>query len=100
MYSGHVSAIFCVVPSGDKSSPGTSEFSASRQNRSTISMTACAPRQAGIVPAGASGLAKLVKLAVQGLPVGADAGIADEAFFGVISGISYANRNPLISQGR
>jgi hypothetical protein len=35
------------------------------------------------VPAGASGLAKLLKLAVEGLPVGADAGIAEEPFFGV-----------------
>jgi hypothetical protein len=33
------------------------------------------------VPAAASGLAKLLKLAVEGLPVGADAGIADEPFF-------------------
>jgi hypothetical protein len=35
------------------------------------------------VPAAASDLAKLLKLAVQGLPDGTDAGIADEAFFGV-----------------
>jgi hypothetical protein len=35
------------------------------------------------VLAAASGLAKLVKLAVQGLPVGADAGIARQPFFGV-----------------
>jgi len=35
------------------------------------------------VAAAASGLTKLLKLAVEGLPVGADAGIADEAFFGV-----------------
>jgi len=35
------------------------------------------------IPAAASGLAKLLKLAVEGLPVGADAGIADKAFFGV-----------------
>ena len=33
------------------------------------------------VPARASGLAKLLKLAVEGLPVGGDAGIADKAFF-------------------
>ena len=32
---------------------------------------------------GASGLTKLLKLAVEGLPVGADAVIADKAFFGV-----------------
>jgi hypothetical protein len=38
------------------------------------------------VPAAASGLAKLLKLAVQGLPVGADAGIADEPFFGMSFG--------------
>jgi hypothetical protein len=38
------------------------------------------------VPARTSGFAKLVKLAVEGLPVGADAGIADEAFFGVSFG--------------
>jgi hypothetical protein len=35
------------------------------------------------VPAAASGLAKLLKLAVEGLPVGADAGFAEEPFFGV-----------------
>jgi hypothetical protein len=34
------------------------------------------------VPAAASGLAKLAKLAVEGLPVGADTDIADKAFFG------------------
>ena len=34
------------------------------------------------VPAAASGGAKLLKLAVEGLPVGADAGIAHRAFFG------------------
>src|SRR5690349_4616082 len=34
------------------------------------------------VPAAASGSAKLLKLVVEGLPVGADAGIADEPFFG------------------
>ena len=32
------------------------------------------------VPAAASGLAKLLKLAVEGLPVGRDAGIADSPF--------------------
>ena len=35
------------------------------------------------VPGGASGGAKLVKLAVEGLAHGADAGITDEAFFRV-----------------
>ena len=30
-----------------------------------------------------SGGAQLLKLRVEGLPVGADAGVADEAFFGV-----------------
>ena len=35
------------------------------------------------VPAAASGLAKLLKLTVEGPPVCRDAGIADEAFFGV-----------------
>jgi hypothetical protein len=35
------------------------------------------------VPAAASSGAELVKLAVEGLPVGVDAGIANEAFFGV-----------------
>ena len=34
------------------------------------------------VPAAASGGAKLLKLAVEGLPIGADAGIADEPFGG------------------
>ena len=38
------------------------------------------------VPAAASGGAKLLKLGVEGLPVGADAGIADEAVFGVSFG--------------
>ena len=33
------------------------------------------------IPAAASGRAKLLKLAVEGLPVGGDAGIADQAFF-------------------
>jgi hypothetical protein len=35
------------------------------------------------VPAAASGGAKLLKLAVKGLPVGGHASIADELFFGV-----------------
>ena len=35
------------------------------------------------VPAVAPRLAKLLKLAVEGLPVGADAGVPDEPFFGV-----------------
>ena len=35
------------------------------------------------VPAAASGLAKLLKLAVEGLPVGRDAGIPDRPFFKV-----------------
>ena len=38
------------------------------------------------IPAAASGLEKLLKLAVEGLPVGADAGIADKPFFEVSSG--------------
>jgi hypothetical protein len=38
----------------------------------------------------------LLKLAVEGLPVGADAGIADKAFFGVSFDHIYANHNPLI----
>jgi hypothetical protein len=38
------------------------------------------------VPARASGFAKLLKLAVEGLPHGADAGIADKAFFRVSFG--------------
>jgi hypothetical protein len=38
------------------------------------------------VPAAASRLAKLLKLAVEGLPVGRDAGIADEPFFGISFG--------------
>jgi hypothetical protein len=48
------------------------------------------------VPAAASGLAKLLKLRVKGLPVGGNAGIADEPFFGLVSVISYANRDPLM----
>jgi hypothetical protein len=35
------------------------------------------------VPGAASGSAKLPKLAVEGLPIGGDAGIADQAFFGL-----------------
>ena len=42
--------------------------------------------QTMISPAAASGSAKLVKLRVEGLPIGADAGIADEAFFGISFG--------------
>jgi hypothetical protein len=38
------------------------------------------------VPAAASGGAELVKLAVEGLPVGAEAGIADKPCFGVSFG--------------
>jgi hypothetical protein len=38
------------------------------------------------VPARAPGLAKLLKLAVEGLPVGRDAGITDKPFFGVSFG--------------
>jgi PD-(D/E)XK nuclease superfamily len=38
------------------------------------------------VPAAASGRAQLLKLGVEGLPVGADARIADEAFFGMSFG--------------
>ena len=38
------------------------------------------------VPAGASGLTKLLKLAVEGLPVSGHAGVADEPFFGVSFG--------------
>jgi hypothetical protein len=38
------------------------------------------------VPAAASGSAKLVKLRVERLPVGADAGVADEVFFEVSFG--------------
>jgi hypothetical protein len=38
------------------------------------------------VPAAASGSAKLVKLRVERLPIGADAGVADEVFFGVTFG--------------
>jgi hypothetical protein len=37
------------------------------------------------VPAAASGCAQLFKLIVEGLPVGADAGIADKAWFAVSS---------------
>ena len=38
------------------------------------------------VPAIASGLAKLLKLAIEGLPVGAHAGIANEPLFGMSFG--------------
>jgi hypothetical protein len=38
------------------------------------------------VPAAASGSAKLVKLGIERLPIGADAGIADKVFFGVSFG--------------
>jgi hypothetical protein len=49
------------------------------------------------VPAAASGGAKLLKLAVEGLPIGADAGIADEPFFGRVSTITYDACKPLNS---
>ena len=35
------------------------------------------------IPAAASGGAKLVKLGIECLPIGADAGVADEVFFGM-----------------
>ena len=35
------------------------------------------------IPAAVPGGAQLLKLAVEGLPVGADVGVADQAFFGV-----------------
>jgi hypothetical protein len=38
------------------------------------------------IPAAASGFAKLLKLVVEGLPVGVDAGMADEPFFEVSFG--------------
>ena len=38
------------------------------------------------VPAAASGGAELVKLRVEGLPIGADAGVADEVIFGISFG--------------
>jgi hypothetical protein len=55
------------------------------------------------VPACASGGAKLLKLTVEGLPHGANAGIADAAVFGgdralvfnFVPVISYGNRKPL-----
>ena len=41
----------------------------------------CASRLLAVdVPAGASGSAKLLELAIEGLPVGGDTGIADEPF--------------------
>jgi hypothetical protein len=45
------------------------------------------------VAAAASGLAKLLKLAVEGLPVSGDAGITDKPFFGV----SFGHILPLIA---
>ena len=50
------------------------------------------------VAAAASGGTQLLKLRVQRLPVGRGAGVADEAFSGSVSVISYGNRNPLISK--
>ncbi len=47
------------------------------------------------VPAGASGGAKLVKLRVEDLPVGADASVADEAFFRVSFSHILCRHNPL-----
>jgi hypothetical protein len=38
------------------------------------------------VPAAASGATELLKLAIEGLPVGADAGVPDEPFFGMCFG--------------
>src|SRR5205807_10428721 len=52
------------------------------------------------VPAAASGGAKLLKLAVEGLPVGADAGIADKPFFGVSFDHTYDAYKPLKSQAQ
>jgi len=46
------------------------------------------------VPAAASGCAQLFKLVVEGLPVGADAGIADKALFAASSGHSYGDVSP------
>jgi hypothetical protein len=48
------------------------------------------------VAAAASDGVKLGDLAVEGLPVDADAGIADELFFEGVSFISYENHNPSI----
>lgn len=48
---------------------------------------------------GASIGAQLLKLRVEGLPVGADAGIADEAGSRQVSIISYGNPKPLIARG-
>jgi len=51
-----------------------------------VKLAAVGPRACHLlavdVPAAASRRAKLFKLRVKGLPVGADAGIADEPFFG------------------
>ena len=53
------------------------------------------------IPAAASGGAELVGLRGEGLPVGRDAGIADEAFFRMCFGpISYGKCNPWILQAR
>jgi hypothetical protein len=51
------------------------------------------------VPAAATGSAKLLKLCVKRLPVGREAGVADEAFPGSVSVISYGNRKPLTGNG-
>jgi len=40
----------------------------------------------GLIETGASGSAKLVKPGIERLPIGADAGVADEAFFGISFG--------------
>jgi hypothetical protein len=64
-------------------SPGASlqsiRFSSRRSARAPVTFSAD-------VPAAASGLTKLLKLAVEALPVGRDAGIADEPFFRVSLG--------------
>ena len=49
------------------------------------------------VPAAASGLARLLKLAVEGLPVGRDAGIADSPFLKASFVHILCKRKPLVS---
>jgi hypothetical protein len=51
------------------------------------------------IPAAASCGAKLLKLGVEGLPVGADAGIADEPFFGMSFGHILREAKPTDSAG-
>jgi hypothetical protein len=52
------------------------------------------------VPVGASGRAQLLKLGVESLAVGADAGMAETWLCDGVAVISFSKRKPLIGQGQ